>query len=203
MAKWKIKVAITGGIGSGKSTVAGIFEKKGYKIIKADDVSKDILANDPAVKEKIKKAFGEETYINGSPNKKYIAEKVFNDKEKLKKINAILHPPTIAKVDQEMDKTLKTDDIVFCEAALIFEAKMDELFDHIILVASDDSDKIKRVAKRDNSNPDHVQKRLENQVPDTKKRDKADFVIENDSTLENLKTKSEFILMLIEKMIEK
>ena len=202
MKKKKIKVAITGGIGSGKSFVANLFNKAGYNVISADDIAKQILSNDEIVKEKIKKEFGPQAYSNGKPNIEFLSGKVFSVPENVKKINSIIHPAAIAKIETIINKLLKKQNIVFVEAALIFEANMQDLFDYIILLVSDEKKRIERVKKRSGLTGKEIALRMQNQIPDNVKRRKSHFIIENNSSLEDLTEKSLFILNLLKTITE-
>jgi len=195
-----MKIAVTGGIGSGKSSVCNIFAKKGYSIISADKIAKELLANDKEIRKAVVAEFGEAAYDNGKPNNKYLAEKVFSNQQNVVKINSIIHPHTIIKIDLLITEALKKSDIVFVESALIFEADRKDYFDHIILVLSSDENKIKRVTKRDGSSIDDVVKRIENQIPDDKKKSHSDFIIENNGTIEQLNQRSLFVLSILESM---
>ncbi|MBL1214517.1 MAG: dephospho-CoA kinase [Ignavibacteriae bacterium] len=197
----KIKVGITGGIGTGKTTAANLFKEKGYQVFSADDIAKEIMVSDESVIEKIKTEFGEESFQDGELNKKYLAENVFSDEAKILLINSIVHPPTLEKIETGMNEALMKEDIVFAESALIFEAEFETMFDYIILVTSTDENKIERVMKSRKISREEVIKRINNQMPDDEKRKGSDFVIENNSTLEDLKSKAEFILSLIENMV--
>ena len=193
----KIKIAVTGGIGSGKSLFADFFIQKGFTVLKADDISKSILEKDESVKELIEKYFGKESYHNdGTPNKKYIAQKIFNSDENLSIINSILHPPTIDRVNKLMNKELQKKDMVFCEAALIYEADMAQYFDYVVLVTADKSIRIKRIMERDNTSESEVSARMEKQLSEEKKKELADFVIENNSSQDELIKKCNFFLIL-------
>ncbi|MDZ7763459.1 MAG: dephospho-CoA kinase [Melioribacteraceae bacterium] len=143
----KLKIAVTGGIGSGKSTVCDIFRSHGYPVLNADQISKEILSTSQKVKEKIISHFGKDSFENDKPNKEYLADKVFNNQEKLKVLNSILHPPTIEKISNEMQKFLITKKIVFVEAALIYEANMEDMFNHVLMVASPESNRIERIKR--------------------------------------------------------
>jgi dephospho-CoA kinase len=197
----KIKVGITGGIGTGKTTAANLFKEKGYQVFSADDIAKEIMVSDESVIEKIKTEFGEESFQDGELNKKYLAENVFSDEAKILLINSIVHPPTLEKIETGMNEALMKENIVFAESALIFEAEFETMFDYIILVTSTDENKIERVMKSRKISREEVIKRINNQMPDDEKRKGSDFVIENNSTLEDLKSKAEFILSLIENMV--
>jgi dephospho-CoA kinase len=106
MKNKKLKVAITGSIGSGKSAFCSMLEEKGFTVLKADDISKDILSNDKSVQQKIIKIFGENSFINGKPDKLFLAEKVFSDPKNVVKINSILHPKVIEIISKKTDEIL-------------------------------------------------------------------------------------------------
>jgi len=195
--KKKLKVAITGGIGSGKSSVCEIINSKGYPVIYADDISKEILSTDKLIQQKVKTTFGVEAYINNKPNTKFLADKVFSDPQKVKKINSILHPPTIEKIKDMMEEKLSKSEMVFIEAALIYEAKMEDMFDYIIVVAAPEEIRISRTIESKGIDRSETIKRIKNQMPEEKKKKLADFVIENDGTIDHLKIKTNFILSIL------
>ena len=194
----KLKIAVTGGIGSGKTALCRFFQSRGYKVFFSDAVAKDIMASDAGVKKKIIKHFGKEAYNGSGLNKEYLASKVFTDPEKTKLINSIVHPATTLAVQKMIEKEFETKNIAFVESALVYEAKIDKNFDYVILVTSPDEAKIERVTARDKVSADRVIERMNNQIPDDKKKQRADFVINNNSTLEELEKRGEFILRLIE-----
>lgn len=132
----KLKIAITGSIGSGKSTFSEMLEEKGFTVLKADDISKKILSTDPEVRKIVIEEFGTGSYLDGEVNKKYLAEKVFSNPENVLIINSILHPPVIKKIDEMMIEELKKNDKVFVEAALIYEAYMEGMFDYVVLITA-------------------------------------------------------------------
>jgi len=196
----KLKIAITGGIGSGKSTVCELFNSNGYPILYADDISKEILSTNKSVKEKIINEFGKESFIDDKPNLKYLSEKVFSDEKKIVKINAILHPPVIKKIERLMNEELMYKEMVFVEAALIYEAKMEDLFDYVVVVTAPDEIRIKRVMESKGLKKQEVVERMSKQFSQEKKRKLADFVIENNSTKEELNIKVDFITVLLKSM---
>ncbi|MGD8779369.1 MAG: dephospho-CoA kinase [Ignavibacteria bacterium] len=196
----KLKIAITGNIGSGKSTVAAFIEEKGYRVIKADDISKEFYVADENVKRKIIDNFGVKSYIDGKLNKSYLAEKVFSNEENLKRINSILHPPTIKKINLLMKKALQKCEMVFTEAALIYEAKMEQYYDYVIVVAADKEIRKERLSKRDGSYKDDFEKRDSKQIPQEEKVKLASFVVVNNSSLKILRSKIDFIINLIKQI---
>lgn len=196
----KLKIAVTGGIGSGKSAVCEIFHSNGFPILYADNISKEILSTSKTVKEKIITEFGKESFVDDKPNSKYLSKKVFSDENKVKKINSILHPPVIEKIGNLMGEELKQNQMVFVEAALIYEAEMENLFDYIIVVFAPDEIRIKRTMESKSLKREEVIERMSKQFPQEKKKKLADFVIENDKTKEELNKKTNFILMLLKSM---
>ncbi len=173
------KIGLTGNIGSGKTTVCRIFETLGVPVFYADIEAKKIL-NSPEIIKKLQGLFGNDVIdSDGKPNRGKIAGIVFNNKDKLDKLNAIIHP---AVIDSYNSWTAKHRDFPYTikEAAILFESGYDSAIDKVIVVASDEKLMIQRVAKRDNVNKSEVLSRLENQMSQDEKVKRADFVIYND-----------------------
>lgn len=179
-----ILVGLTGGIGSGKTTVAHMFKDLGIPIFIADDEAKYLMNNSKVVRRKLIGLFGDNTYLNNKLNKPYLAKCIFNDKELLKKMNAIIHP----KVSKRFLRWTKKQQspYVISEAAILFENGSYKNYDYIITVTAPKDKKIKRVLKRDNTSKEKVLKIMSHQWSDTDKINLSDFVIEN-ITLENTK----------------
>lgn len=196
----KMKIGITGGIGSGKSSVARIIQDSGYLVLDADNIAKEILSDDKGVKLSIKSAFGQESYSGDKLNKEFLSASVFNSVENVIKINSILHPPTIKIIDELMNKELAKKDLVFVEAALIFESEMDEILDHVLLVTSPEELRIKRIIKRDSTSELKVLQRMKYQMPESEKENLSDFALKNESSFDELENKTKFFLMLFETM---
>jgi dephospho-CoA kinase len=173
-----LKVGITGGIGSGKSTIAKIFEVLGIPVYYADDAAKRLMNEDDALKEKIEKAFGKETYNNGLLNRAYLSSVVFNSPEKLELINSIVHPATIADADKWMQK--QSTPYVLKEAALIFESGSNKKLDKVIGVFTPAEQRIQRVIQRDNISEGAVKARMSKQMNEDEKMRLCDYVINND-----------------------
>lgn len=192
----KYKIAVTGGMGGGKTLFCNFISEKGFKVISADELSKEILITDKAVKNKIINAFGEESYYEGNLNREFLAEKVFSSPSNVKKINAIVHPAVIEGVDKLMKEELKSKCAVFVEAALIYEANMQDLFDYVVLVTADEEIRKSRLQQR-GIDADEYERRKLNQIPDEKKSKKADFVFYNNGTEEELKSKANFLLKIL------
>lgn len=195
-----LKIGITGGIGSGKTSVARLFAKKGCPVLYADDIAKEILVEDSAVKEKIISSFGNDAYDENLPNRKYLADKVFNNPENLSLINSIIHPPTIKKISFLCNKELFKNDLVFVESALIYEADFVDIFDYILVVTASEDIRIKRICNRDGTNKEPVIKRIKNQFSEESKISRADFVIHNEDSIANLERKVDLFLSIFKSM---
>ena len=157
-----LKVGITGGIGSGKTTVARVFEVQGIPVYYADDAAKRLMNEDEALKQKIKEQFGESIYINGNLNRKELAHIVFNAPEKLSLLNAIIHPATIKDAARWMQQQTTTYSIK--EAALIFESGAQEQLDYVIGVSAPTPLRIQRAMNRDGVSREEVIARMNKQM---------------------------------------
>ena len=179
-----IIVGLTGGIGSGKSTVARMFEELGVPVYYSDDEAKNLMITSELIKKGVIDAFGQMSYESGKINRNYIAEIVFNDKEKLKELNAIVHP----EVKRNFKEWLKHKESAYViqENPLIFENKTEKDFDYIITVTAPEPIRIQRVVERDGLSKNQVLARIKNQQEDQLKINNSDFVITNDN-LENTK----------------
>ena len=170
-------VGLTGGIGSGKTTIAKMFEALGVPVYYADDEAKNLMNTSIKIKNRLIDEFGNETYINGKLNRHYLANLVFNDKEKLFKINKIVHP----EVDNHFNNWIikQNSTYVIQENAIIFESDNQNNFDVIITVTAPKNEKIKRVITRDNSTKTKVLERMKNQLSDSFKIANSKYVIYN------------------------
>jgi dephospho-CoA kinase len=173
-----IKVGLTGGIGSGKSTVAKVFEVLGIPVYYADDETKRLMNEDTVLKQQIIQHFGKESYADNKLNRPYIASIVFNNEEKLALLNSLTHPVTIRHADEWIRR--QTTPYVIKEAALLFESGANEHLDKIIGVDAPQSLRINRVMLRDKVSKEEVMKRINRQMDDAEKMKRCDFVIKND-----------------------
>lgn len=172
------RVGLTGGIGSGKSTVAHIFEVLGIPVYYADDASKRLLNEDEELKDKIKTAFGKDAYSNGELNRKYLSDLVFNDSEKINLLNSFVHPATIKDALHWMQ--MQKAPYVIKEAALIFESGSSKDLDYVIGVKSPVELSIKRAMARDNISEEQVKARMDKQMDEESKIRLCNYVIVND-----------------------
>ena len=173
-----LKIGITGGIGAGKSTVAGIFKVLGIPVFDADATAKNILNTDLVLREQVIAAFGSETYKNGLLDKKYLATLVFNNPDQLAKLNALVHPATIAAADK-WASSFADRPYIIKEAALLFEAGTYVGLDYIIGVTAPVELRIARVMARDQVSREEVLSRMQHQLDDTEKMNRCNFVIDN------------------------
>lgn len=176
-----LKVGITGGIGSGKTTICRIFESLNVPVFNADIVAKTIMTSDAALIENIKAAFGQETYFDdGELNRKFLANIVFNDENKLQILNGLVHPATI----QAFNYWAKKQVSLYClhEAAILFESGADKTCDYSILVSAPEAIRIARVMKRDGVLETDVRTRIDKQMPEEEKMKLASFIIQNDDS---------------------
>lgn len=190
------KVAITGSIGSGKSTFCKILLEKGYTVINADQLSKKLLISNEEIINKIIRIFGNESFVDNEINKKYIADKVFSAPVNVQKMNSIVHPVVISEIKRIFNEK-ENEKIIFVEAALIYEADMEGIFDYVVLISADENIRKERKIKNSNMTVNEFEKRDINQIPDSEKRKRADFVFENNSTFKDLKNKAELLIILL------
>lgn len=174
------KVGITGGIGSGKTTVCKVFELLGVPVFYADDESKKLLFNDADIKRKILEAFGDAVLsASGFVDRKLLSSVVFNNKEKLEQLNAILHPAVGHRFEQWVEEN-KQHPYILKEAAILFESGAYKQVDMVITVTAPVSLKIQRAMKRDNITIEQVEQRILNQMSDEDKMARSQFVVHND-----------------------
>lgn len=172
------KVGITGGIGSGKTTVCKIFEILNVPVFYADDVAKVLMITNSKLIREIKKNFGEDSYSpKGEINRKYIANQVFNNQKKLEKLNSLVHPQVFKEMDSWSDK--QKSPYVLKEAALLFESKSYLQNDINILISSPIDLRFKRLIKRDNTTIEKIQERMDNQLSEKEKQKLANYMLNN------------------------
>jgi dephospho-CoA kinase len=170
-------IGLTGGIGSGKSTVAGIFSVLGIPVYDADRSAKRLMNENKALKTQILKHFGEAAYENGQLNRKYIAGIVFNNEAKLKLLNSLVHPYTIA--DAHDWAVRQTSPYVIKEAALMFESASFHYVQRVIGVSAPLPLRIQRVVRRDGLTPEEVRSRIQRQLAENIKLKLCDDVVTN------------------------
>jgi dephospho-CoA kinase len=168
---------LTGGIGSGKSVVAKLFEILGCAVFNSDLVAKQLYF-EPGVKEQVLQVLGANAYLgNRQLNKAYISSRIFSDQQLLNKINSIIHPAVFKKFRQFAEQN--KDRIIIKESALLYEANLLEGIDKMLVVVADDALRVKRVMAREDSTEEMVLGKIKLQLPQEEKARKADFVIRN------------------------
>jgi len=174
----KKKIGITGGIASGKSVVARILSSIGYPVFYSDTVAKELVNTDPVLKSQLSKLLGADAYSENKLNRKFVADKVFADQNLLTELNALIHPAVRKKFDGWCSE--QESDIVFNEAAILFETDSYKRMDATILVVAPEETRISRAIQRDEASREDVLNRMNKQWSDEKKISLADFVLVND-----------------------
>lgn len=190
-------IGLTGGIGSGKTTVAKFIEDCGFPVYYSDDRAKDIVNDNEDLKVRIKELLGSDSYDeNGLYNRKFVAEKVFNNKDLLQSLNEIIHPAV--RLDFEDWVKKQTKYLIFKETALLFELQLNKQCYRSILVTAEDNIRIKRVMDRDGKTYREVQSVMEKQMPEKEKIKLANCIIYNNTNLDDLKDQTEKTIFDIE-----
>ena len=175
-----IKVGLTGGIGSGKSTVAKILISEGIPVYIADEKSKFILDNSPDVIKAVSEEFGEEIYISGFADRRLLASLVFDNPQRLAKLNSILHP-AVERDFEQWAQQYQDAPYVVEESAILFESNAHRNMDFIVTVSAPEEVRIERATRRDHCNREAVEARIKNQMSDELREKGADFVIVADN----------------------
>lgn len=193
-----IRVGITGGIGSGKTTFCKQWENLGAYVVYADDFAKQLMQEDDELREKIKQAFGESAYQeDGSLNRSYLAEEAF-EKGRVEELNAIVHPLLGKRIENLANQKEKEGIKVFAkEAAILLNNGRPEIFDYVIMLLSGEEKRTERVMKRDDVEKDQILSRINKQPDFETLTHLSDFVVVNDGTIEELHLKAEEIFNLI------
>ena len=173
-----IKVGLTGGIGSGKTTIANIFKQLGVPIYFSDNRAKYLMLNNQFLRESLISLFGDKVVVNGLLNRPYIASKVFSKPKELIKLNALVHP--FIQKDFDDWSASQCSVYVIKEAAILFETGANKLLDKVVLVESPKDLKVSRVMLRDGMKNEEVLMRMSKQWSDNQKRTNADYIIYND-----------------------
>ena len=181
-----LKVGITGGIGSGKSTVSRFFSELGVPVYDSDQRAKSLMQHDDSIIIKIKKEFGDDSYLNNVLNRSHIAEIVFKNELKLKQLNAIVHPVVRTDFNNWLSQNSNAR-FVIKEAAIMIESGAYKDLDKLIVVNANREQKIKWIKKRDHLLLEDIENRIQNQLSDKIRNQYADFIIENNSSKKELK----------------
>ena len=195
-------VGLTGGIGTGKSTVSRKLRERGYPVIDLDVISREVIEY-PEVIDELVRNFGNEILENQnnisgkkSISRNKLRQTVFKEEKKVSVLNSIMHPPIVKEMRRQIEKLRKNYKTVFVEVQLLFEAKLEKEFDIIVLVYADKKTQLERVLKRDGRKEEEVQQIINAQMDMTEKRRLSNYIIENNGD-------SEMLDLEIEKFIKK
>ena len=190
-------VGITGLIASGKSTLSSYLKTFGYKIVDADTISRDITQKDKIGYEKVVEKFGKDILSsNGEIDRARLSDIVFNDKNALKKLNDTLHPLIFQEIDRQLD-SYKDEKTVFLDAPLLFETKLNEKCDEVILVVCDEEVQISRIQLRDNKDYDSAKKVIDSQIGKKFKIENSNYIMDNNCDIEQFYFKADLIMRIM------
>ncbi len=202
LSKDILKIGVTGGIGSGKSAVCSIFANLGVPVIYADNIAKELSNTDLSIRNKLIELLGESAFqTDGSLNRSFIAAQIFSNKSLQRNVESIIHP----LVEKEIGRRINEEahhgqSIVVVEAALIYEAGLHKKLDAVLVVEADESERINRVRRRDVVSEDSIRSRIAAQLDVKKKFKKADYIIYNNGSLEELESRVRFLYILFKQL---
>ncbi|HHU55173.1 MAG TPA: dephospho-CoA kinase [Acholeplasmataceae bacterium] len=185
-------IGITGGIASGKTLVSNFIKSKNYTVIEADRIAHDLLEK-PKIVSKIAETFGEEVIVNGKVDRDALGKIIYYDKKLQKKLNAIIHPKVRKAINKELKKH-RDEDLVFVDVPLLYEAKMEDMMDKIVVVYVERQTQIERLMDRDKIIWDYAVTKIDSQIPLKEKFQRADFIINNEGTKQSTEEQVENFL---------
>ncbi len=194
-------IGLTGGMGSGKTTVAKMFEELGIPVYYADDKAKELMQRNKDLQKKLIAEFGDSTYKNGELNTGYLAKIVFSNPDKLKKLENWVHPAV--RNDFIKWTKNKTSPYVIVENAILHKTGMDQLTDNIIWVIADKKKRMERITIRDKMKQEDIQKRMDNQNFSPEMMKNSHFIIKNNKDIEFLRNSVQKIDQKLKKMLKK
>lgn len=198
-----LRVGVTGGIGSGKSVVCRAFARLGRVVLLADEIARALTESSERIKAAIRTKFGDGVFLpDGTLNRSALAARVFSSPSKLKTLNAIVHPYVFGEIERRLDElpAAAKCPYVLIEAALIFESGMDKQLDYVIVVHAEQEERIRRVMERDGVPRADVLARMKSQMNVQQALRRADFIIANDGSVEDLERQVTFLDSLLQKL---
>jgi dephospho-CoA kinase len=193
-------IGLTGGIGSGKSTVAEIFEQAGFPIINADLEARFIMEHDQMVKHALIHRFGEEVYsIDGNLNAPHLADIVFTSKDlsNLSDLNSIVHPVVLDRMFAKAEELAQEHDVIIIDIALLFELDLADGFDYVIGVIANQELRFERLMRDRRMTKEQITARMKTQINDDSLKEHCDFIIENNGTREDLEKASQYLVEIL------
>lgn len=199
--KGKTLIGITGGIGSGKSEVCTQLQNKGFKVLFADLIAKDLYTKDKKLAAALVKRFGKDILnFKGKINLAKLREAIFKSKKNYMDANNIVHPVVIKYLNNEIKKC--KEDLILIESAIIFESNFDKYLDFVVMVYSNKKTRIKRVQLRDGAKIKDIEAVMKYQMDERKKMDRSDIIIMNNKSMEGLTEQIDYVGKLI-RLLEK
>jgi len=191
-------------MGSGKSAVCSCFERLGVPVLYADDIAKKLSTTNSTIRKKLTTLLGQSAYYaDGSLNRSFIASKIFSDNELQKKVESIIHPHVEKEIDRQIEGfALRSERFVMVEAALIYEAGLHKKLHAVVVVDADESVRLSRVRERDAVSDEIIRRRMNAQLDVKKKMEKADYIIYNNGSLEELESKVRFLYSVFKQLTE-
>jgi len=194
-------IGITGGIGSGKSTIANWVREKGYSVLSSDEIAKQEMSSNKELKNKLINEFGENIYLeSGELNKSLLSDLIFDiSNSQVKKINQIVHPYAIESIMKQLEELANCGNKrIFVESALMYESGMAEGYDYILTVFTEEEKVIERVQSRSGLSEEKIRTIMKSQLNPIEKKKLADFVIENNGTVDELRVSFETLFPILE-----
>lgn len=194
-------IGITGGIGSGKSTIAMWVRERGYSVLSSDEIAKQEMSSNEELKSKLIAEFGENIYLeNGELNKSLLSDLIFDiHNSQVKKINQIVHPYAIESIMNQLEELANSGNKrIFVESALMYESGMAEGYDYVITVHTDEEKVIERVQKRSSLSEEKIRTIMKSQLNPIEKKKLADFVIDNNGTVDDLRVSFDTLFPILE-----
>lgn len=192
-----LRLGITGKIGSGKSTVSDWLRVRGITVLDSDSIARELMSSNQIIRHGIQQVLGVESYAEGTLNRPYVAQKIFNDEKLRRAVEGIVHPAVSLNMESVFLKG-KPGEIIAVESALIFQTDLWRSFDYIILVESSDDTVLERLLSKGKFSREDILRRLYQQQWKENYKQEADFVLENNGTAEELEKRTQFLWTVLQ-----